>query len=220
MYTDNDYRYYELCHHGILGQKWGIRRFQNKDGSLTSSGKIRYSNRTNHTSDKNRKGLSDKQKKALKIGLAAFGTAVAAYGAYKLNKKIGDWTNQQNVNLAALAGTDFANRLVEDIKPTNSGNFHRYSNGVRIAENTRAPFTSAISEHVYNTRGNRTAQLKRAISASQISKGKKSLDDILNYEDIAKKVINDTAWNRGGDEWLARALRDINRSGGKVGRFS
>lgn len=29
-------------HHGILGQKWGIRRYQNKDGSLTSSGKKRY----------------------------------------------------------------------------------------------------------------------------------------------------------------------------------
>lgn len=31
-----------LSHHGILGQKWGIRRFQNKDGSLTKAGKIRY----------------------------------------------------------------------------------------------------------------------------------------------------------------------------------
>lgn len=32
-----------LSHHGILGMKWGIRRFQNKDGSLTSEGKKRYS---------------------------------------------------------------------------------------------------------------------------------------------------------------------------------
>lgn len=32
----------ELCHHGIRGQKWGIRRFQNADGSLTSAGKKRY----------------------------------------------------------------------------------------------------------------------------------------------------------------------------------
>lgn len=31
----------ELYHHGILGQKWGIRRFQNKDGSLTPAGKKR-----------------------------------------------------------------------------------------------------------------------------------------------------------------------------------
>jgi hypothetical protein len=32
-----------LEHHGILGQKWGIRRFQNKDGSLTADGKKRVS---------------------------------------------------------------------------------------------------------------------------------------------------------------------------------
>ena len=31
-----------LKHHGILGQKWGIRRFQNPDGSLTEEGKKRY----------------------------------------------------------------------------------------------------------------------------------------------------------------------------------
>lgn len=32
----------ELYHHGILGQRWGVRRFQNKDGTLTSAGKQRY----------------------------------------------------------------------------------------------------------------------------------------------------------------------------------
>ena len=33
----------ELCHHGIKGQKWGVRRFQNKDGTLTDEGRKRYS---------------------------------------------------------------------------------------------------------------------------------------------------------------------------------
>ena len=31
-----------LAHHGIKGQKWGIRRFQNRNGTLTTKGKKRY----------------------------------------------------------------------------------------------------------------------------------------------------------------------------------
>lgn len=35
----------ELYHHGIKGQKWGVRRFQNPDGTRTLEGKRRYSTR-------------------------------------------------------------------------------------------------------------------------------------------------------------------------------
>ena len=35
----------ELYHHGIKGQKWGVRRFQNKDGSLTLAGRNRNYNK-------------------------------------------------------------------------------------------------------------------------------------------------------------------------------
>ena len=32
-----------LIHHGIKGQRWGVRRFQNEDGTYTAAGKRRYS---------------------------------------------------------------------------------------------------------------------------------------------------------------------------------
>ena len=37
----------ELTHHGIMGMKWGIRRYQNADGTLTAEGKARYGSADN-----------------------------------------------------------------------------------------------------------------------------------------------------------------------------
>ena len=164
----------ELHHHGIKGMKWGVRRFQTKDGSLTPAGRKRYNDGNpvktalkkkyglkddkyeldeiegrhnpkhmakeakasktkrdselrkeygeledqmtygkNANAKKNaalqkrmseienelnpkseRKGLSDKQKKALKVGAAVAGTALAAYGTYKLASYMQDKRHQ------------------------------------------------------------------------------------------------------------------------------
>jgi hypothetical protein len=48
VYRNND----TLQHHGILGQKWGIRRYQNPDGSYTEAGLLRYGRKFNKESKK------------------------------------------------------------------------------------------------------------------------------------------------------------------------
>lgn len=54
-YTDS---HNQIYHHGIKGQKWGLRRFQKKDGSLTDAGKKRYSG--NHRTRANKVTRYDK----------------------------------------------------------------------------------------------------------------------------------------------------------------
>lgn len=41
-----------LEHHGILGMKWGVRRYQNKDGTLTAAGKKRFTNASHEKRDR------------------------------------------------------------------------------------------------------------------------------------------------------------------------
>lgn len=48
-----------ICHHGILGQKWGVRRFQNTDGSLTEEGKKRYHSTNSRLSKYSQEDISN-----------------------------------------------------------------------------------------------------------------------------------------------------------------
>lgn len=65
-----------LCHHGVKGQKWGIRRYQNRDGTWTDAGKKRYGDSDGDPSGSSVKASSATKKKVA-IGVAT-GAAIVA----------------------------------------------------------------------------------------------------------------------------------------------
>ena len=80
----------ELYHHGILGMKWGVRRFQNEDGSYTNVGRKHHADteRADYQEDnpnsKPRKGINkDTVKKAAIIAGIAVGTVAVGYALHK-----------------------------------------------------------------------------------------------------------------------------------------
>ena len=69
----------ELTHHGTKGMKWGIRRYQNKDGSLTPEGRQRYSNdadkyerKASKTTDAKRKAKYEQRAKDARDKVAKY----------------------------------------------------------------------------------------------------------------------------------------------------
>ena len=80
MERDEFYNALYLAHHGIKGQRWGIRRFQNEDGSLTAKGKKR----------EQKQSSKEKSRKALKVALGTTLAVAATAGAIYAGKKIYD----------------------------------------------------------------------------------------------------------------------------------
>ena len=87
----------ELQHHGIKGQKWGVRRFQNADGSLTTAGKQRASETKKRTDAKNRETLTNAQLKQKIERL-------------QLEKQLRELTNQE-VN----SGRVYVQKILKDV---------------------------------------------------------------------------------------------------------
>ena len=105
-----------LAHHGILGQKWGIRRFQNKDGSLTSKGKQRYG-----TGDMTHDRVLKEENKKLRDKLSGINPkikhpvieGVRKDGAESAKKRNKEW-NKNRSNMSDKELNDAIDRLKKE----------------------------------------------------------------------------------------------------------
>ena len=81
MYSD------ELYHHGILGQRWGIRRYQKKDGSLTPAGLKRYGSEANFKKIQRAEATAKKEAEKAKYRAKTEAEIAKINKKYKINKQ-------------------------------------------------------------------------------------------------------------------------------------
>ena len=119
----------ELYHYGVKGMKWGIRRYQNKDGTLTSKGKKRYEksndNSNNEDEIKNNKSRKILTKRNIAIGATVVGASLAAMGAMYVYKKTNPTMHVKYMNFGEIV--DINNLSSKDIIVKKGTKFHRVS---------------------------------------------------------------------------------------------
>lgn len=100
-----------LCHHGILGQRWGIRRYQNPDGSLTEAGRIRLQRKDIKWAKKNYKKITSKAQRSVRSQMRDFERGElrrsglkGAYARNAYNKKLAELMNYSVKDLRSPGG--------------------------------------------------------------------------------------------------------------------
>lgn len=185
----------ELRHHGVKGMRWGVRRYQNADGTWTSAGKKRYGGDT--TNEQTQQSKSRTRKKVA-IGVAA-GTATVAgvvLTAY-LVKKMGN-KNLSDVSDKVEAGKEVVEKVMKQttlsstpvsqlpmMKAIQSGSESAKPAVQKVLESTKSIAPTPIGQ----------------VSQPRVSVSKPTFDipDTYNFETLMKQ----------NDELLKKMLADL-----------
>lgn len=172
-----------LMHHGIKGQKWGVRRYQNSDGTWTEEGKKRRNNEIgdywNQYGDRvsNNKKMTKGQKALLSIGAGIAAGAIITYGAYKINQ-----INEQSV---AGLKEEYGKKAVENMFRSYDLN-KMASDSIEFAEqaklNIKDTSLREASENLYKNQASRERQM-----ANEAANAAKEAADKAKYENFGLK---------------------------------
>lgn len=156
----------ELCHHGVRGQKWGVRRYQNKDGSLTDVGAKRYA------------------RDAREQGYDKYDSQSKTY--YKTSKKNGRSDLKVDANRYAKEDTERTKRLVDSTRQMNENLKNANQNSINQANRRNKKNRmdlSSMTDQELRQQINRELlerQYNDVFNEKKVSRGREFATSVLN----------------------------------------
>lgn len=188
----------ELYHHGILGQKWGVRRYQNPDGSLTPAGRKRYS-----------KFVGGDEKKLSTIELASIGTA---------RKRLENMSPKARSKYLQKKGSAGIEKITREAARTLSGRFDtekELANLERVQKEHQALLNDYLAkrrkaiDELYSD-DNRFKKVARQY-AEKVAKDEQVTDQ-REKERLIDHFVNGDGFQDDAENWYVSEVRGIDRT--------
>ena len=148
----NDY----LMHHGVLGQKWGVRRYQNADGSLTAAGKQKLAK----YKEKELKGIDKFYNRNVRSGF--YGTKLRKQGFNSLEKEKNKLDSKLE-KAKVKSDSEKIKKIKEDLK-VNAGK-------QKALEAMKKLETSRVKNMTYDQMKAEKAKVGKTIAADMLASG-------------------------------------------------